>query len=131
MIKVQTVIEDGKLVTKNVKMTQAEVQAHQQRQTEMQQTLLSPLEQLQKLITVGQSQMNGEGENPDPLPADIQDQIWDLEALAKNRYERGGNDAIVRLINGFVIDPNRQDVTPEQLAAVDALKTQMLSIFGE
>lgn len=82
-------------------------------------------EQLKNILTSGQEQLNS-----DPLPDDIQDQIWDLETLAQTRFDRGGLPSVVRLINDFEIQQNRQDVSQQQRTIVNDVKAQMLALLN-
>lgn len=86
---------------------------------------LNPLDQLEQLISQGQ-----QGMVSNPLPADIQKQIFDMEVFIQNYYHRGAVSLIVTSIQGFVIPDDRTDVTTEQRNIVFQLKTQMLEVFN-
>jgi len=80
---------------------------------------------LESLIKQGQAAMAA-----DPLPLDIQKEIYDLKVFIDNYYRWNATTLIVAGIQSFVIPPERQDVTSEQRAQVEALKAQMLGVFG-
>jgi len=86
---------------------------------------LSPLEQLEAIITQGQIAMEEA-----PLPLDIQKEIYDLEVFISNYYRRGASALIVAGIESFIIPAERTDVTEGQRAQVEALKTKMLAVFN-
>lgn len=86
---------------------------------------LDPLQQLEQIITLGQQEMAS-----NPLPSDIQKQIFDLELFVQNYYRRGAMALIQDSIQGFVIDDTRTDVTADQRNLVATLKNQMLGVFN-
>ena len=85
----------------------------------------SPLDQLEALITQGQLAMEEA-----PLPADIQRQIFDLEVFVQNYYRRGAINLVQSAIEEFSIASDRTDVTEEQRAQVENLKSLMLGVFN-
>lgn len=86
---------------------------------------LSPLDQLEEIITQGQNAMAEA-----PLPDDLQKEIFDLEVFVQNYYRRNAINLIRASIESFTIPPERTDVTDGQRTQVDALKAQMLAVFG-
>ena len=84
-----------------------------------------PLDYLEQLISQGQAAMVG-----DPLPLDIQKQIYDLEPFIRNYYKRKATTLIVEAINAFDIPLDRVDVTEGQRTLVAGLKTAMLGVFN-
>jgi len=83
------------------------------------------LDVLEALIKQGQAAMASA-----PLPLDIQKEIYDLKVFIDNYYRWNAITLIVAAIESFAIPQERQDVTNEQRAQVEALKTQMLAVFG-
>ena len=86
---------------------------------------LSALDQLEQLITQGQQAMS-----VDPLPIDIQKQIFDLEVFIQNYYRRGAISLMQDSIQNFGIAADRTDVTSDQRTQVDQLKNQMLEVLN-
>jgi hypothetical protein len=84
-----------------------------------------PLGQVEQLITQGQQLMSA-----NPLPIDIQKQIFDLEIFIQNYYRRGAMNLIVESVQGFAISVNRTDITEAQRGIVTQLKNQMLGVFN-
>jgi hypothetical protein len=84
----------------------------------------NPLKLLEQLISQGQQAMLA-----NPLPTDLQKQIFDMEVFIQNYYQRGAFGLIVSSIQAFVIPADRTDVTPAHRAIVSRLKAQMLEAF--
>ena len=87
--------------------------------------VLDPLAQVEQGITQGQALMSA-----DPLPLDLQKQIFDLELFIQNYYKRGAIGLILESIQGFEIPAERTDVSTEQRAIIAQLKAQMLAVFN-
>ncbi len=86
---------------------------------------LDPLTLVEQGITQGQALMSA-----NPLPLDLQKQIFDLELFIQNYYKRGAIGLILESLQGFVIPDDRIDVSSEQRAIIAQLKAQMLAVFN-
>ena len=90
------------------------------------------MEVLNNIIEQGQASLKG-----DPLPSDIERQIYKTQDALQGLYKRGKLNLIKDEINDFAINPARvgnkgqqgKDVTPEQAALVNQLKQAMLAYF--
>ena len=86
---------------------------------------LNVLDRLEQLITLGQQAMSA-----DPLPTDLQKQIFDLEVFIRNYYQRGATNLIQDSIQNFILASDRTDVTVDQRNQVEQLKSQMLEVVN-
>jgi hypothetical protein len=85
---------------------------------------IDPVKALSDLVTQGQQAMIN-----NPLPLDIQEQIFDLEPLVANCIRRNAYQIAKNKINAFTIAEDRNDVTAEQRTLVESLKSQMLALI--
>lgn len=78
-----------------------------------------------QIISQGQLAMAG-----DPLPVDLQKQVYDLEVFVANYLRRNAKTLALAVIDAFVIPEEREDVDENQRQLVENLKAELMAVIS-